>query len=192
MSPTTHVLITGASRGIGKGLVAAYLNSFNTTVVAAVRNIASADSLRSLPKASGSRLVVININVASADSIKRGITSMELEHKIDSLDVVLANAGIAAVSPGLSEIDVGDIQPFLNINAYGQLELFKAVAPLLRRSSSGAPSKFMYIIVATDMAQIAFDSLKGKIDFDFAGQAVSVEQSCQNILEIVSAPLQRI
>lgn len=131
--------------GIGKGLVAAYLNSSNTTVVAAVRNIASADSLRSLPKASGSRLVVINVNVASADSIKRGITSMELEHKIDSLDVVLANAGIAAVSPGLSEIDVGDIQPFLNVNAYGQLELFKAVAPLLRRSSSGAPSKFMYM-----------------------------------------------
>jgi hypothetical protein len=47
-------------------------------------------------------------------------------------------------------------------------------------------------IVATDMAQIAFDSLKGKIDFDFAGQAVSVEQSCQNILEIVSTPSQRI
>lgn len=44
-------------------------------------------------------------------------------------------------------------------------------------------------IVATDMAQIAFDSLKaqgGDIDFDFAAQAVSVEQSCRDILQVVS------
>jgi hypothetical protein len=62
------------------------------------------------------------------------------------------------------------------------------------RTGPGVLSLMLMVssIVATDMAQIAFDSLKGKIDFDFAGQAVSVEQSCQNILEIVSTPSQRI
>jgi norsolorinic acid ketoreductase len=131
--------------GIGKGLVAASLDSSNTTVVAAVRDFASAGSLRSLPKAAGSRLVVIEIDVASADSIKRGIASLELEHEINSLDVVLANAGIAAVSPGLIEMGGSEIQPFLDVNAYGQLELFKAVVPLLRRSKSDGPAKFMYM-----------------------------------------------
>jgi len=131
--------------GIGKGLVAAYLNSSNTTVVAAVRNIASAGTLRSLPGASASRLLVIEIDVASTNSIKRGIASLEHERKIDSLDVVLANAGSAAVSPALTEMGVSDIQPFVDVNVYGQLELFKAVAPLLRGSKSGAPGKFMYM-----------------------------------------------
>ncbi|KAF3034349.1 hypothetical protein E8E11_001734 [Didymella keratinophila] len=235
MSSTTHVLVTGASRGIGKGLVAAYLNSPNTTVMAAVRNTASADSLRSLPKAPGSHLIIIEINVASVDSIERGIASLQADRKIDRLDVVLANAGVAAVSPSLIGISIGDIQPFLDVNAYGQLELFKAVAPLLQRSSSDTPGKFMYMsslggsltamntvaplsaygaskalgnylfrwlaleqqdiivwsqhpgIVTTDVAQIAFNSVKDKIDFDFAGQAVSVEQSCQDVLKIVSA-----
>ncbi|KAF3032464.1 hypothetical protein E8E12_002698 [Didymella heteroderae] len=233
MYSTTNILITGASRGIGKGLVAAYLNSPNTTVVAAVRQTASAGSLHSLATASGSRLVVVEIDVASVDSIKRGIASLKLVHGIDSLDVVLANAGVAAVSPSLSKIDVSVIQPFVDVNAYGQLELFMAVAPLLRKARIGAPGKFMYMsslggslttmntaaplsaygaskalgnflfkwlsleqqdiivwsqhpgIVATDMAQIAFESLKGVVEFDFEAQAVSVEQSCQDILRIV-------
>jgi hypothetical protein len=43
-------------------------------------------------------------------------------------------------------------------------------------------------IVATDEARIAFDSAKaqGDIDFDLTTQAVSIEQSCQDILRVVS------
>lgn len=113
--------------------------------MAAVRKTASAESLQSFPKASGSRLVVIEVDLASVDTIKYGIASLETEHDIDSLDVVLANAGIAAVSPSLTEAGVSDIQPFLDVNAYGQLELFKAVAPLLRKSKSDTRGKFMYM-----------------------------------------------
>lgn len=51
--------------------------------------------------------------------------------------------------------------------------------------SSGAQMLILSSIVATDMAQIAFESLKGVVDFDFEAQAVSVEQSCQDILRIV-------
>jgi norsolorinic acid ketoreductase len=58
-----------------------------------------AASLRSLPKAACSRLVVIEVDVASVDSIKRGLALLGLEHKINSFDVVLADAGVAALSP---------------------------------------------------------------------------------------------
>jgi hypothetical protein len=51
--------------------------------------------------------------------------------------------------------------------------------------SSGMQMLILSSIVATDMARIAFEGLKGVVDFDFEGQAVSVEQSCQDILGIV-------
>lgn len=131
--------------GIGKGLVAAYLNLPRTTVVAAVRSAASAGPLYTLPKASESRLVVIEIDVASVETIKRGIAFLEFEHSIVSLDIVLANAGNANLSPKIAEAESSDIQPFIDSNVYGQLELYKAVAPLLRNSSKETKPKFMYM-----------------------------------------------
>jgi norsolorinic acid ketoreductase len=113
--------------------------------VAAVRKFGSAESLKALPKSSASRLVIIEVDVASADNTQRGIGSLNTEHGIDSLDVVLANAGIAAVSPSLIEAGVGSIQPFIDVNAYGQLNLFRAVAPMLRHPEGGTRGKFMYM-----------------------------------------------
>ncbi|KAJ4988907.1 short-chain dehydrogenase [Stagonosporopsis vannaccii] len=239
MSSNTTVLITGASRGIGKGLVTAYLNLPDTTVVAAVRSAASAKPLYTLPKASGSRLVVIEIDVASVETIKRGIASLKTEHNIDSLDIVLANAGNANMSPKVSEAEISDIQPFVDSNVYGQLELYKAVAPLLRNSRKDKKPKFMYMssavgsltamstalevsaygaskvmgnflfrwlsfeqqdiivwaqhpgMVATDIAKAAYGSLKAQ-GIDLEPYAISVEQSCQSILQVIdSATLEK-
>ncbi|KAH6638946.1 hypothetical protein C7974DRAFT_409946 [Boeremia exigua] len=146
MSSNTTVLITGASRGIGQGFVETYLNLPNTTVVAAVRSAASAEPLQALAKASGSRLVVIEINVASFETIKQGIASLKSEHNIDSLDIVLANAGSVNMSPKVAEFKIpSDIQPFVDANVYGQLELYNAVAPLLRKSNKTTKPKFMYM-----------------------------------------------
>lgn len=55
---------------------------------------------------------------------------------------------------------------------------------MIRRSAT-AESVQKSRIVATDMTQIAFESLKGVVDIDFEAQAMSVEQSCQDILRIV-------
>ena len=54
-------------------------------------------------------------------------------------------SGIAAASLVLTEMGVSHIQPFVDVNAYGQLEPFKAVAPLLRGLKRGAPGKFVYM-----------------------------------------------
>ena len=168
MSATSTVLITGANRGpqypliylyhhanhshtgIGRGFVTAYLNRPYTTVIATVRRLSTAESLASIPKAAGSRLIVIEMEFTSTDSIHRGIASLTSQHKLDSLDIVLANAGIANMNPTLSETEVSQIQRLIDVNAFGQLELFKAVAPLLLRTLMGegkgkGSGKFMYM-----------------------------------------------
>ncbi|KAJ4346139.1 hypothetical protein N0V95_005692 [Ascochyta clinopodiicola] len=132
MSSNTTVLITGANRGPKEP-------SFSS------QEGTDSASLKTLPKASGSRLIMIEIEIASTKSIQRGISSLTTDHNIDSLDIVIANAGIANMSPELSKAGISDIQPFIDVNAYGQLELFQNVAPLLRKSRSKTKGKFMYM-----------------------------------------------
>lgn len=45
-------------------------------------------------------------------------------------------------------------------------------------------------VAAKEMTRMASDSLEDQIDFDCAAQAVSIGQSCQNVLKIVSTPFQ--
>lgn len=122
-----------------------FLNRPDTTVVATVRKSSTAASLHSLPKAASSRLVVIEMEFTSVDSIHGGIASLIAEHSIDSLDVVIANAGIANMNLKLSETGILDIRTHIAVNAFGQLELFKVVAPLLRESKSDVKAKFLYM-----------------------------------------------
>ncbi|KAJ4311993.1 hypothetical protein N0V94_007675 [Neodidymelliopsis sp. IMI 364377] len=85
------------------------------------------------------------ITMGSKESIKRGIAILGSEHNINSIDVVIANAGIAGMTTKLLDAEISEIQPYIDVNAYGQLELFRTVAPLLRNSKSSTGGKFMYM-----------------------------------------------
>ncbi|KAJ6164161.1 hypothetical protein N7470_002833 [Penicillium chermesinum] len=93
----TIYLITGASRGIGRGLAEKFLSRSNTTVIAAVRDPAgaSSQSLQSLPKGESSRLIVVKIDSKSSTDPAAAVETLQREHGIDHLDVVIANAGIS-------------------------------------------------------------------------------------------------
>ncbi|KAI0128339.1 putative aflatoxin biosynthesis ketoreductase nor-1 [Xylariales sp. AK1849] len=58
----TTILITGANRGIGKGLIEASLSEPDHTVIAAVRDPSTSEPLNQLPVAKGSRLVVVKLD----------------------------------------------------------------------------------------------------------------------------------
>ncbi|KAF2177065.1 NAD(P)-binding protein [Zopfia rhizophila CBS 207.26] len=136
MSSTSTVLITGTNRGIGKGLVTTYLATPNTTVIATVRDPAhpTAQSLSSLPKASGSSLIIVRLDVSSAESITGAIETLKSTHGITALDVVIGNAGIADLTG----------PPALNPRL-GAPELSRAVIPLLRASKAEGKGKFVLI-----------------------------------------------
>jgi norsolorinic acid ketoreductase len=66
-------------------------------------------------------------------------------HNIGSLDIVIANAGISGPTRSLAEAPASELQRYIDVNAYGPFELFKAVLPLLRASSAGTKAKFVLI-----------------------------------------------
>ncbi|PKX89938.1 putative NADP(+)-dependent dehydrogenase [Aspergillus novofumigatus IBT 16806] len=116
------ILVTGANRGLGRGLVTHYLAQPDTTVIGTVRDVSSenAKDLVTLPKGGGSRLIVVPLIADSASNAAEAVSEIQTQHHIEHIDIVIANAGICTTTA----------------------ELFRAVAPLLQKAST---PKFAYI-----------------------------------------------
>ncbi|KAJ0422843.1 hypothetical protein BJY00DRAFT_300088 [Aspergillus carlsbadensis] len=138
------ILVTGASRGIGKGLVTHYLAQPSTTLIATVRDTTSpnAKDLESLPRGAGSRIIVVALKSDSPTSSDEAATSLQTQHGITHIDIVIANAGICDHWGPMSEAADADVLSHFEVNALGPLRLFRAVAPLLKEA---ATPKFIYI-----------------------------------------------
>lgn len=81
------VVVTGANRGIGLGLVKQFLDN-NARVIAACRNPAQAEALQAL--AGNPALKIIELDVADSASVERFV----LELGEEPVDVLINNAGI--------------------------------------------------------------------------------------------------
>ncbi|KAF3035531.1 hypothetical protein E8E12_001562 [Didymella heteroderae] len=139
MSPTIY-LITGANRGIGKGLTAELLQRPNTIVIAGVRDTtASASVLNSLPTAPGSRVIIVKIDSQSETDAKEAVSQLTTEHGITSIDIAIANAGIAHSGAPVAQTTSDSLRDHFNTNAVGPVLLFQAVKPLLQASKSDKP-----------------------------------------------------
>ncbi|EHK22849.1 uncharacterized protein TRIVIDRAFT_201124 [Trichoderma virens Gv29-8] len=146
------VLITGASRGIGASLTAKYLLRPNTTVIATVRRVTAQNEgrLHSLPCGQGSKVIVLPSDMNSPLSVTDGITLLKSEHGIQSLDLVIANAGICDTWGPVAKISEDEMLKHFEVNTLGLLRLFKATIPLLNTAEK---PKLVYI--STRVASIS-------------------------------------
>ncbi|KAF7967622.1 hypothetical protein HWV62_33637 [Athelia sp. TMB] len=134
MSSTTTYLITGANRGLGLGLAEAFLARPNVTVIAAVRNPSSSESvasLKALPVGAGSKLIFVKIDSLSETDAAAAVKQLQTEHGISALDVVIANSGIANQMGPAIVTPIDEVRAHFEVNAVGPLVLFQATAALL-------------------------------------------------------------
>jgi NAD(P)-dependent dehydrogenase (short-subunit alcohol dehydrogenase family) len=110
------VLITGANRGIGRALVHEALRRGAKRVYAGTRGPLQVADQRVTP---------LTLDVTSVSQIQKAV------EEIDSLDVLINNAGIA-IYDDLSNVDV--IEKHLAVNFLGPLRMTQAFLPLLKRS----------------------------------------------------------
>lgn len=134
MAPTI-VLITGANRGIGKGILELYLQKPNHTVIAANRDPShpTSNALADLPKAEGATLEVIKLDVLSPTDPVVAVKTLAAKG-ITHIDILIANAGIALSWPKVSEVKVEDIQKHVEVNVYGFIRLYQAFRPVLKEA----------------------------------------------------------
>ena len=127
-----NVCVTGASRGIGHGFARAYLAN-GDTVVAAVRNPES-DGVRALSDEYADRCIPVRMDVSDAESVERA--AAEVEAKLDSLDLLINNAGVSKPpdEERIDDIRVDDVNEVFAVNTIGPLRVSQRLFPLLRRS----------------------------------------------------------
>ncbi|KAK5045753.1 hypothetical protein LTR84_008845 [Exophiala bonariae] len=174
MSTNTVYLITGAARGIGRGLTKAYLSRPNHTVIAAVRDVgtAKAKELLALPNAQGSKIILVKIESTSETDPKDVAASLGTEHGIVKIDVIIANSGIANYYGPIISTPVAELREHLQVNTIGPIILFQAMLPLLR--ASPGPK---FIVVSSIIGSIA--SLK---ELPVPASAYGVSKAAVNYL----------
>lgn len=138
MSSQQVWLITGGARGLGKGLVATLLQRPNTTAIAAVRDISSANSnaLFHLPRASNSDVIVVKIDSESDDDPATAVAELQSKYSIHHIDTVVANAYAPSPPGPVAAASIHDLRQSYQVNAFAPVLLFQATWPLLQKSAA--------------------------------------------------------
>jgi NAD(P)-dependent dehydrogenase (short-subunit alcohol dehydrogenase family) len=128
MTTPDAVIVTGASTGIGKAMVATFAAN-GVRVFAAVRNLSTVDEH---PLVTPVRLDVTSTQEA-LDAAELVAKELGGETKLRG---ILNNAGIAVGGP-LEFVDLDELRRQLEVNVVGQLAVTQAFLPLLREHGKG-------------------------------------------------------
>jgi norsolorinic acid ketoreductase len=124
--------------GLGKGLAEVYLSRPNNTVIVGVRDTSSttAKALSSLPVGQSSKLIVVKIDSKSYSDPAAAIKVLQTTYGINSLDVVIANAGVTESDDSVEIVPLSVVEEHIAVNSIAPLALFQAVFPLLQKASN--------------------------------------------------------
>ncbi len=157
------VLITGASRGIGRALVNEALRRGAKRVYAGTR---------SALQNTHDRVTPLMLDVTSVSEIQRAV------EEIDTLDVLINNAGIALYDD-LSGLDA--IEQHLAVNLFGTFHVTRAALPLLQRSKGAIVNNLslmalapLPVVPAYAISKAAAFNMTQSLRALLAGQGVTV------------------
>ena len=148
-------LVTGANSGLGLE-VSRQLMRANATVVLACRDVAKCEAAAQTLRAEAAALAVMArpdvrvVHVDLSDLRQVGRAAQTLDAELGALDLLVANAGVAAQFP-LTLTPDGVEQTFQS-NFLGHFALVTRLLPLLERSSQrrGAPSRVVPLTFASN------------------------------------------
>lgn len=131
------IVITGANRGIGKGLLATYIARPNTTVIAAVRDVAkSTKDLSSVTVGKDSKLIIVKIDSTVDSDPASAVKELETKHSIIKVDILISNAGLMGPIAPTLQTPAQQVREQLEVNTIGPLNLIQAFFSLLEKSDA--------------------------------------------------------
>lgn len=134
MAPVVY-FVTGASRGIGFALVEQLAKRENVLIFAGARNPATSDQLNALAKSlPEGKVYVVKLDSVSDEDAEAA--AKFVQEKTDKVDVLIANAGAAIGVGPVEQLSASDFLQGVDVNAAGPLRIYKALAPLLFKSSA--------------------------------------------------------
>ncbi|KII87066.1 hypothetical protein PLICRDRAFT_42699 [Plicaturopsis crispa FD-325 SS-3] len=129
---STVYLVSGASRGIGLGIVRALAAREGTIVFAGARNPSGAADLQAL--AAQHPKTVHIVKLTSGDVEDNAAAAAQIKEIAGRVDVVIANTGINKYYGWVHETPAQELRDHYEVNVVGTVVLFQAVHSLLRAS----------------------------------------------------------
>ena len=185
---TQDVLITGASRGIGRATALAFARRGARLVVNYLGNKDAADQTAAACRDAGSpEVLVLKADVANGDEVRAMAST--IEQAFGKLDVVFSNAGYGAGGK-LEEVSEEDWDRAFAVHVKGAFNVCRSTIPLLRKSPSGS------IIITSSVAgirglpkMITYGCVKGTLlqftrclAWELADEAIRVNAICPGII----------
>jgi short-subunit dehydrogenase len=136
-----RVLITGASRGLGRALAFTFARSGAAEVLAGTRKAEDSEALKRDAEASGASITPITLDVTHDDDVA-AVTSL------GPIDILINNAGVAGYGNPIL-MDLSAAMAEMNVNYFGALRMSRAIAPQMIERGHG-----MIVNVATAFAKV--------------------------------------
>lgn len=131
-----HVLITGASRGIGAAAARLFAQEGWSVAVHYNASRAAAEQLAAELAALGVKAVPIQADVADPEQAERLVR--EAEEALGPLDAVVCNAGIALPQRLLTDTTADQWRRLMSVDLDGMFHTLRAAVPGLVRQKRGA------------------------------------------------------
>jgi NAD(P)-dependent dehydrogenase (short-subunit alcohol dehydrogenase family) len=127
------IMVTGATRGIGKAVATALVKAGATVILHGKRSNALDRLYRELlPQGPEPAVAVLDLERAQGESYQQ--LADEIERRYGRLDGLLHNAGILGDRSAIEDYDIGTWQRVLHVNLTAPFILTRCLFPLLRRS----------------------------------------------------------
>ena len=137
------VFVTGSSKGIGEAIVKAFSIEGARVVITYNSDLEGAQKVSDECKKLGAAdALVINLNVASGDSIRNAVS--EIEDKWGHIDILINNAGVIAWEKFDKET-FEDIENQVRTNLEGVIKMTWATLPLLKEGLINVASRAGHI-----------------------------------------------
>jgi NAD(P)-dependent dehydrogenase (short-subunit alcohol dehydrogenase family) len=152
----SRVLITGASRGIGRG-IAELLSKQGHDVIATARDL---DALADVPA-----VARLQLDVTDEDSVRAAVAAA------GQVDALVSNAGTTVRAP-LETVPMSAVSQLFELNTFGALRVAQAVLPGMRQRGAG---KLIFV-----------SSIQGRIAIPLIGPYAASKWALEAIAETLA------
>lgn len=128
-------LVTGGTRGIGKGIVLELLKKNYNIAINYSKDDKSAEKLKNELSEYGSRICFVKADISSSDSVKKMFA--ELTEKFGGVDILVNNAGIAPKQMLITDISEAEIKHCIDVNIFGAVHCARAAIPYMVHNKWG-------------------------------------------------------
>jgi 2-deoxy-D-gluconate 3-dehydrogenase len=153
-------VVTGASRGLGRGIAVALAEAGADVAVAARAKVDLEETAHQAGR-HGVRTLALTTDVTAYPAVERLMS--QTVSVLGRLDVVVNNAGIARVAP-LAEASLDDWQAILDVNLSGVFYGCRAAAPYLIRQQAGKVINLASVLAAVGLpGYTMYSATKGAV-----------------------------